>query len=250
MKVAPNACVLDADIITGGSCVGGIKGANVLGPEPDAPESERRVCPGDPEGCVRAHNCGGAIDMCGDRPELDQCSDCQDTIPSDAAILAALPATQFLDRVSCSDRFVGCDDEKCTITATAPLNVVEIDSLQLEEECELVLDGQGIPDVVFIVRAVRKFQTRAKAKVTLAGGTLAENVLFEVQARKCDVGVNNMGSGVIFCPETKARIKGGTAWTGAVIAGRSRVELGLDVDLTHQPFFGLAGPAPEVQGGL
>ncbi len=32
--------------------------------------------------------------------------------------------------------------------------------------------------------------------------------------------------------------------------GRLKIEPGEHVTFTHQPFFGLAGPVPEVQGGL
>ncbi len=243
-KTAPRVCLDGGDLVTGGTCIAGIQGADALG------TGARRLCEND-DPCSLEHECGGTADACGDDPRLGDCVACQDSVEADATTVASLPPTDTIDRLSCADRLAPyCDGDKCTLTATTQLNVIEVDSLRLGEECVLELDGADIPNVVFILKVTRKFQTLAKAQIVLSGGALAENTLFAVTARKCDVGVNNVGVGTVFCSAAKARLKGNTTWTGAVIGGRSRVELGVDVDLTHQPFFGLAGPAPEIQDAL
>ncbi len=188
--------------------------------------------------------------MCGDNPRLADCGASQSAIATDAALLASFPSSQTFERVSCSRRFPGCTRTSCKIVATEPVNVIDIDSLSLGEDCELVLDGRDIPGAVFVVRVARKFRTLAKASVSLTGGVLAENVLFAVRARRCEIGVNNRGSGTIFCPEARVRLKGRTEWTGAAVSGGGRAELGANAVLTHRPFLGLAGPAPEIQPWL
>ncbi len=185
--------------------------------------------------------------MCGDDPRLVLCASAQAAAQSDGGTLeeAVLPPTASLGTLRCKrgDASVCRDDEvakECRIEATTQLNVIDVDKIQLGEECELILDGQGIENVVFILRTTR-VQTRAKARITLVGGATPGMVLLgDGDARKCQIGVNNQGAGTLFCPNAnKVKISGESVWEGAVVGGK-RVELGDDVDLIHYPFFGLA----------
>lgn len=227
-KIRADAMIENGSFVTGGGCLTSVQNAAIFGGTPE------QICCNNSPVVLPGGNPGNVIDACGfEEPLLDSCAASKAQVPQDIASLDALVATQDLGAVSLNPQ------ETYTITATAGLNVIDVEKLKMNQSSTLILDGQGNQDAVVVLRLARGMSTKVKATVQLVGGLDASKVLFYAATGNCSLGWNNLGAGTLFCPNGKFRMQIDSEWVGAV-SGGSGVDIGWSSKLTHMPFMGLA----------
>jgi len=179
---------------------------------------------------VQSGDPSAIYDTTGTDSRIDDCLDAQADIASGKSLLNALPPGTDL-----GDTTVPAGSS-LTLTATNPggLNVFDFRSLATFTDATLVLDGNGNPGTIFVLRVQKRLDLRLRSKVVLAGGTTAGNVILYSQA-KCRFGLEMDGAGTVFCPNGKLIMNARATWKGALIGGRGRVELRDSGVLTHVP---------------
>lgn len=116
--------------------------------------------------------------------------------------------------------------------------MVDIDKIKMNQSAILTIDAQGNADAVVVLRLAGNIVTKVKVQIVPAGGLTASNLLIYSVGGNCNIGFNNVGSGTLYCPEGKVRLRQETVWDGA-LAGLG-VDIGWYVQLNHVPFLGLA----------
>jgi cysteine-rich repeat protein len=222
------ATVAEGGVVTGGGCVKALHANGMLG------TNLTEVCCADgvielPPGGDPHH----VIDTCGANEHVAECADAKAAITADIAALEALPSSGDLGNVRVPK------GENLTVQLSAGLNVVDLDKLKVDQGGTLTLDGQGHPDVVAVLRIDSGLNLKLRARLALTGGLTANRTLLFARRGNCTIGFGNVGSGTLFCPNGKVRLRVGSEWNGA-IAGGPNVDVGWGVRLTHAPFLGLA----------
>lgn len=227
-RVGAFAVIADGSFATGGGCVEGLHGSLVYD------TSEESICCDDGDVELPGGNPANVINACGTNDLVGLCADAKAQIPGDVAYLDGLPGTQDLG----GPLSIGPHDTT-TLLVGAGLNVIDAERIKINTGGNLVIDAQGNPDAVVVVRVANGIKTRLRSTISLAGGALPENVVFYAADGDCTIGYGNLGAGTLFCPGGPVRMRVDTEWQGAVAGGIS-VDIGWNVLLLHKPFLGLA----------
>ncbi|HYC54687.1 MAG TPA: DUF4215 domain-containing protein [Candidatus Binatia bacterium] len=182
-------------------------------------------------------------DTTGNDPRVDECVDAQAAIATTAGLLDALVSTQNLGVT-----FTGITGGSTkTITATSPggLNVIDLDNITGGNNVTINLDGGGNMNTVMILRIATSLNSDQFWTWNLQNGLTADNLLIYSKGStnsRCEIGEDNIGAGTIFCPVGRIVMKINTRWDGALLGGGNTalsIELGDNVELTHNRFVGL-----------
>ena len=120
------------------------------------------------------------------------------------------------------------------LTATGPVNVIDFDSLVVNESAAVTIDAGEFPDAIFVLRVSGKLSMKTGSSIVLVGGAAPERVILFGQ-KSCRFSRNVMGAGTVFCPDDSIRMDSDTRWTGAIVGGGNRIDLRHHVELTHVP---------------
>lgn len=227
LTVRPFAVVTDGSVVTGGGCIVNKENADIFGSGEYGP-----ICCADGDVALPGGNPANVINACGLHPMIDDCTDAKAQIPLDISLLNGLGQT----RPPVGDVIVP-KGGGLSITATAGLNVIDVNRVRINRNGVLTITG-GASDVV-ILRIDNGLRSSLRGSVVLAGGLTADNVLFYAADGNCIVNEGGEGAGTLFCPSGTVRLRNHTHWVGA-IAGGTSTDIGWDVDVEHVPFLGLA----------
>jgi hypothetical protein len=230
MTVRPSAVVTDGRVVTGGGCLLGKRNAFLFGTDRKGP-----ICCIDGDVELPGGNPLNVINACGTDPLLADCAAAKAQVPDDVDLLDGLTATQTLAAISTSPA------GSFTLTVGAGLNVVDVGRFRLNRNSTFVIDAQGNPGAVVILRTSNGFRASRGVTMTLAGGLVPENLLFYAEDGSCLFSRGVVGVGTLFCPSGTVRLRQDVQWSGA-IAGGSIADIGWDAGLVHVPFLGLAQP--------
>ncbi len=191
-------------------------------------------------GNVQAKDPLSDYDTTGSHPQVAACQLAQDGIDTAGAALLGLSTTVSVGKVK-----VPRGTSITIAPGTTPgvvagaVNVVEFESLTIATDGTILLDAGGNAATVYVIRVLGKFSMALRSSVVLAGGQLAENVIFHGDGKKCHLGLRVTGSGVVICPNAKVKLNALAVWDGAMLSGKGKAFIGEGAILTHQPFFGL-----------
>jgi hypothetical protein len=158
--------------------------------------------------------------------------DCQDAAGSVATATAAFTSA-FRSSMTAGKVAVAHHGD-LTLTATGAVNVIDFDSLVVNESATITIDAGEFPDATFVLRVSGKLSMKAGSSIVLAGGAAPERVILFGQ-KDCRFARNVTGAGTVFCPHDSIRMDSDTRWTGAIVGGGDRIDLRHHVDLTHVP---------------
>lgn len=181
---------------------------------------------------------GGSVDTTGADPRLDDCLDAQANQAPIAQALDGLPA-----HVTISGKLETATNATETFVATnvGSINVIEIGSKwSIGNFGTVVIDGGDITDTAetsFIFRIGKKLDSDATVNWVFQNGAAAERTIFYVQGGKLEIGQNNTGGGVLFCPNGKIQMRAGTLWQGVLVAGK-KVDVIESSEIDHVHYTG------------
>ena len=225
-KIRGNTAVVNGDIATGG---GGLAAApkaltsDLFGTGLGAIPTET-VLPKTPTGFV---------DTTADHIGVPRCLAAQQNQVAVEALLDALPGDQSLGKLQTAANTV----LNLAATNVGGITVIDIDRWLIGNFVTINVDGGGSTDSVIVVRVKKKLDGDAGVQWNFVNGAAPERTIFFVQGGKLEIGINNVGGGILFAPSGKAVIKAGSTWTGALLGGKS-AELGLNVVLNHAFYTG------------
>jgi hypothetical protein len=159
--------------------------------------------------------------------------DCQDAAGSVAPAGAAFTAPAFRSSMTAGKVSVAHHGD-LTLTATGPVNVIDFDSLVVNESATITIDAGAFPDATFVLRVSGDLSMKSASSIVLVGGAAPERVILFGQ-KECRFARNVTGSGTVFCPNDSIRMDSETRWTGAIVGGGDRIDLRHHVEITHVP---------------
>ncbi|HYB98886.1 MAG TPA: choice-of-anchor L domain-containing protein [Candidatus Limnocylindrales bacterium] len=224
VRIGP-AAAISGDVVTAGGAVKGKPSGSIL---PDVAVDEIA-------GGATVAKGAGVYDTTGSHAQVAACNDAQADIDTAAALLDALPSTTDLGNVHISG-----GSSLTLAPGTTPgvvaggLNVIDIERFTSGNEADLILDGGGNADTVYVVRVAKKFDLHFRGGLLLANGQQASKVIVYGK-NKCKFGEEVTGSGTVICPEGKLLMEERTTWTGALLGGKQIVQLRDSGNLTHVP---------------
>jgi hypothetical protein len=182
-------------------------------------------------------------DTTGNDSRVARCQTAQASIATTRTKLNALASTANL----------GSAYQDLLSGAAPPINAVNVGGVNVFDMTHLngtatnvtiTLNGGGNANTTFVLRISQRLNTGGNWTFNLTGGLTADHVLFYVQKNSgdtnCALGLNNIGSGTIFCPDQQVHVNAGTIWSGAAYGGDSgakgEITIGESVQLTYTPF--------------
>ncbi len=234
-RVRSLATVENGSVVTAGGCLAGFRDFPIFGTTLDG-----EICCSAGSVELPGGNPANVINACGTDSLLGDCEAARSQVDGDVAELDALAATQTHGSLSIQP------GQTHTLLVGPGRNVIDFDRIKIGRGATLAIDAQGNNDAVVIVRMGRGFSAKkgvgaknAAPTVALLGGLQARNLLFYAVDGGCSVGLNNVGAGTFFCPQGRVRVRVGSEWSGAIVAGGA-VDIGIGVEFAHVPFLGLA----------
>ncbi|HYC55762.1 MAG TPA: choice-of-anchor L domain-containing protein [Candidatus Binatia bacterium] len=224
VRIGPAASI-SGDVVTAGGAVKGKPAGSIL------PETTVDFVAGNtslPKG-------GDVYDTTGTHAQVAACNQAQDEIDSSAALLDALPSSATLGNVHIEGGSSLTLAPGITPGVVAgALNVIDIDRFTSGNEVDLILDGGGNPDTVYVLRVAKKLDLHFRGGLLITGDQQASKVIVYGK-NKCKFGEEVTGSGTVICPEGKLLMEERASWTGALLGGKQIVQLRDSGVLTHVP---------------
>jgi len=217
------AATVTGNIVTGGAPIAGSPGRSKLpGMDTDT------VAAGD---CLSQRDVPGRLlDATGQNPLTLDCQDAIDSIPSSATVLdsTAFGSTDDQGSLAIPDRGT------VTIMATKTVNVIDFVRLVAGKRAVLTLDGNSIPNAVFVLRVNKETYFHPLSRIELKGGARPERVIVYGRG-DCKIGRHAVGSGTLFCPYSSVRVAENVTWRGAFISGNDGIDVRRLSYLSHVP---------------
>lgn len=145
----------------------------------------------------------------------------------DQGSLDAKNASAFAAGLATSSQFaslreINLNDHK-TMTITGDgCTVLSLKNFKLSGDSVLTLTGN--PGDAFVINVKGDFKLSGNAKIVLAGGLTAADVLFNVTSnKKVELTGKAMGTGILLATRSEVKLSGSSMWTGEVIANRVHV---------------------------
>ncbi len=182
---------------------------------------------------------GGVYDTTGTHPLVADCLQAQEDADVAEVSIQSLPGGSALGDVTVNK---GATQ---TYTAAADgLNVFDADSFLVKPDATVVLDGNGFANPIFVFRVDNgsastkdKLTFKLRSTVVLQNGAATNAVLWYVAGKKCQLGDKTTFHGTLFCPGGKVKIQNQALVTGAAHAGKGKVQVGKQAELTIDSFF-------------
>lgn len=127
-----------------------------------------------------------------------------------SATAASLPADQVFGDIK----------KDTTISGGPGLNVIEVNKIELDNGETLTIEGDA--SSFFVINIDRTFKLKEASSIVVAGGTLPENVLFNILGnRDSKIESGSVAYGRILAPNAKMKIEDvGSLLIGAIIGGK------------------------------
>jgi hypothetical protein len=164
---------------------------------------------------------GGSVDTTGTDATLADCLAAQENQAPIAQALDGLPvhtsiAGKLETPANGTETFVAAN--------VGSINVVEIGSKwSIGNFGTVVIDGGDpteIAETSFVFIIDKKLDSDATVQWDFVNGAAPERTVFYVRGGKLEIGQNNTGGGVLFCPNGKIKMRSGTIWSGVLVAGK------------------------------